>query len=286
MKELIVTGDSWTFGSEIIDPSLDPNIEEWALENTKYRESHIFPNLLAKKLNLNLIKNLSFPGASNDRIFRSIYNYLLKYYINDGKSLSDVFLIVQLSSFDRRDFYYKSQNEHMGNFKTVWPNWEHDYDDYNFNIFIDTYSKFIQSDVDNLYRYVSQVFDFQNFCKTYKIPYLVLQGFYHTNYMPDITKWYDLPYIDLYKSYNSDNFNNTIYYQGSSELEMWDEVDPIRFMNKKSKNHSLHYILKSYQANNPLDSVFLDMHPNELGHSIIANQLSEYIKKYNLLSFN
>lgn len=284
MKDLIVSGDSWTFGSEIIDPILNPNIEEWDLNNTNYRESHIFPNLLSDKLNLNLIKNLSFPGASNDRIFRSIYNYLLKYYIQDSKLVKDVFLLVQLSSHDRLDFYYRQEKNTEGDWTTIWPNWEHEYVDFNYNMFADTYSKFVESNEGNLYRYLNQIFSFQNFCKTYKIPYLIVQGFYHTDYSPNILDWYDSSYITKYdfNNYLRHDSDTTNYFQGSSEPEMWDEVDSIRFMNKNEKNHSLHSILKSKNDS----SVFYDLHPSEKGHMIIAEELSEYIKKYNLLSFN
>ena len=281
--DFIVTGDSWSFGSEIIDPSLDSNINEWELENSDYRKKHIFPTHLSKKLNLTFKKNLSFPGASNDRIFRSLYNYLLKYYIKDSKLVQDVFLLVQLSSYDRLDFYYKSEQNIGGEWKTIWPNWEHDYLDFNYNRFADTYSKFIESPEGNLHRYLTQIFSFQNFCKTYGIPYLIVQGFYHTGYRPNISDWYDNGFINHYDSNNYLRTESDIteYFQGSSELELWNEIDSIRFMNKNEKNHSLHSILKLKNDS----SLFYDMHPSENGHLIIAEELSKYIENHNLLTF-
>lgn len=284
MKDFIVTGDSWTFGSEIINPNLDRNIDEWDLSNTEYRESRIFPTLLSKSLNLNSPKNLAFPAASNDRIFRTLYNYLYKYYIKNSKLTKDVFILVQLSSFDRIDFHYKNETDDVSNYKTIWPNWEHDYQDFNFNKFSDIYSRFIQSDIDNLRRYINQIISFQNFCKLYKIPYLIVQGFYHTNYSPNILEWYDSKYINLFDEeyYLRTDDEETIYYQGSSEPEIWNEIDPLRFMNKDLENHSLHSILKLKNDK----SLFYDVHPSESGHRILSEELKKYIEKYRLLSFS
>ena len=280
MKELIVTGDSWSYGSEIINPKLNPNIDEWHITNTDYRESHIFPTILGNYLNINSIRNLSFPAYSNDSIFRELYKYLFRDYICHGKSLDNVFVLVQLTSFDRIDYYYKYENETLGTFKTLWPNWEHNYGDYTFNMFADVYSRFIEHNMGNLNRYINQIFSFENFCKIYKIPYLIVQGFYHTDYVPNILEWYDSAYID------NTNTQNIIKHLNGYELKMWNEIDSIRFMNKDKNNHSLHSILKSKIINKPNLDLFYKQHPNELGHAVIAKELSEYIKKYNLLSFN
>ena len=78
MKELIVTGDSWTFGSEIINPKLPKDINELDESNDEYRISKIWPTLLKEQLNFNEIKNLGFPSASNDRAIRVLINYLLR----------------------------------------------------------------------------------------------------------------------------------------------------------------------------------------------------------------
>jgi len=284
MCDLIVTGDSWMFGSEIIDPSIETHIDEWDILNTKYREKHIFPTLLSQKLNINFKKNLSFPADSNDKIFRKLYNYLYRYYIKNSKLSKDVFVVVQLSSFDRRDFHYKGENDGVATWKTIWPNWEHDYLDFAFNKFADTYSRLVQSDLDNLRRYLDQILAFQNFCKVYKIPYLIVQGFYHTNYSPKILEWYDSKYINIFNEsqYERQDDENTPYFQGSSEPELWDEVDSIRFMNKDLENHSLHSILKEKNDS----SLFYDVHPSEKGHEVIAEYIENYIKKYKLLSFN
>ena len=34
---LLTSGDSWTFGSEIKDPTLDSSVSDWDVENNAYR---------------------------------------------------------------------------------------------------------------------------------------------------------------------------------------------------------------------------------------------------------
>ena len=36
MTNLLVCGDSWTFGSEIRDPSLPEHIKDWDIDNNSY----------------------------------------------------------------------------------------------------------------------------------------------------------------------------------------------------------------------------------------------------------
>ena len=219
MKELIIAGDSWSFGSELIDPQLPSDIDELDEQNDSYRLSKIWPTLLKDKFEFDSIKNLAFPASSNDRIFRTLYNYLLKAYIKENKSFENTFVIVQLSSFDRKDFYFQENQTDIGKWQTIWPSWEHDYNFFSLNKFADVYSSFIKSDKEHLNRYITQIFNFQNFCKLYKIPFLIVQGFYHTKYSPNIADWYDEPYINLF----NDSFCGSLdtldkkYYEGSSE---------------------------------------------------------------------
>ena len=50
MSELIVSGDSWSFGSEIVDPSFkNKDIIDWDACNDEYRTSNIWPNILSNE---------------------------------------------------------------------------------------------------------------------------------------------------------------------------------------------------------------------------------------------
>ena len=82
--KLIVTGDSWTFGSEIRDPRLDfTNRNEWSRDNDRYRKTHIWPNKLAKLLGVDEVTelvNLARASSPNDRIVRQLIDWLMINY--------------------------------------------------------------------------------------------------------------------------------------------------------------------------------------------------------------
>ena len=42
-KHLVVAGDSWTFGSEIVDPKLGGKFKEWDSANNTYLIPRIWP---------------------------------------------------------------------------------------------------------------------------------------------------------------------------------------------------------------------------------------------------
>jgi len=65
---LYVCGDSWTHGSELIDPHSNITNHFDPVHN-KYRLAHYWPRLVADHLGLELFDSSS-PGASNDRILR------------------------------------------------------------------------------------------------------------------------------------------------------------------------------------------------------------------------
>ena len=90
MYDLVVAGDSWTYGSEIINPNLDSNsVRDWDEVNDDYRNSNIYSHYLSNYLNANL-KNLSFPAYSNDRILRVLINYITKFYLFPKKNTKDL----------------------------------------------------------------------------------------------------------------------------------------------------------------------------------------------------
>jgi hypothetical protein len=130
--KLIVSGDSWTFGSELRDPNVDfTKIKEWDEENEKYRLSHIWPNKLADMLNIKEVINLSWPSASNDYIVRTTINWLMEKYISKKLPVDDVFIIIGFTNFSRRDFFYDGPKRSY--WRTIWPNTEYDYVDENIN---------------------------------------------------------------------------------------------------------------------------------------------------------
>ena len=287
MYDLVVAGDSWTYGSEIINTNLESNsVRDWDEVNDEYRNSNIYSHYLSNYLNANL-KNLSFPAYSNDRILRVLINYITKFYLFPKKNTKDLFVIVGLTSPERKDFYYNSKN--TSQWMTMWPAWEHNYSEYDgVNDFMKSYITYFSNKQEYLNRYVNQVYYLENFFKNNKIKYLLFQSFYQPYIFNNkISEWQDSPYVELWDSsfHGCNDDDTTKYFQGSSEREIWSLVDNYKFMNKNEENHSFHSYLLNHQ-NLSDENCFVGLHPNEKGHEIWANHIFEYIKKHNLLSFN
>lgn len=284
MSKLIVAGDSWSFGSEIVNPEFDlEKVRDWDEINDKYRTSNIYPFYLSKKLNIDSIKNLSFPAYSNDRIIRVLINYLTKYYLVPNNNLEDVFVVVGLTSPERKDFYYKGDTKSQ--WITMWPAWEHNYSEHEgVNDFMKSYVTYFSNKQEYLNRYINQVYYLENFFKNNNIKYLIFQSFYQPyNFNNEINNWKDSPYIELWDNsfHGCTDTDDSKYFQGSSEPEIWKLIDDKKFMNKNEKNHSFHAHLINHQ-NLTSEKCFQGLHPNELGQKLWANHLFEYIKNNNL----
>lgn len=281
MKELIIAGDSWSFGSEIRDPSLKEEVVDWDDRNDSYRIKNIWPTHLSNYLNVDL-KNLSFPAISNDRIVRTLINYITKFYLIDKKSTNDIFVIVGLSSPERKEFFHKDKK---GNWVTIWPAWEHNYSEYSgMENFVKSYISYFNNKEEYLNRYLNQIYYLQNFFNSNNIRYLIFQSFYQpTEFHNKINEWKEIPYINLWNNsfHGSGDTKDTKYFMGSSEPVIWKLIDDKRFMNKTKENHSFHGFLLNKQIENN-EKYFVGLHPNEMGHKLWASNILSYINKNNL----
>ena len=101
--KLIGFGCSFTYGSELLDPSipvLSPKGELWDrhVQNTQYREKHVWLGQLAERLNCNYL-NLAEPACSNYAISHIFYNWLVT---NDPQ---DCVVCVAWTSADRMSWW-------------------------------------------------------------------------------------------------------------------------------------------------------------------------------------
>jgi hypothetical protein len=63
IKQLVVFGDSWTFGDELLDPALKKETDVADSTNDEYRMSHCWGGIVARDLGLTFV-NFGFNGAS------------------------------------------------------------------------------------------------------------------------------------------------------------------------------------------------------------------------------
>jgi hypothetical protein len=272
MRRLIVIGDSWTYGSEIRDPNFNDEIKDWNSENDDYRLPKIWPTKLSKMLGFDECINLSYPAASNDRTVRVLINWLTQEYFSKSKPTDEIFVIVGLTSPERKDFFYRDEEIPGHNFwMTLWPMWKHKYLQEPINKFADLYVKYFWNKEEYANRYVNQIFQLQTLFERYNIKFLIFQSFYQSTEI-GFKDWKDDPYMR--------DFNATV------DKLIWDLIDPVTFVNKNDKIHSFHNYIVNKDTTKEKSVALLDMHPSEVGHTWWSEYLFEYIQKFNIIPTN
>lgn len=260
-KHLVVAGDSWTYGSEIRDPSLPEKIKDWDEQNDVYRLPRIWPTKLKDKMNCERVVNLSYPASSNDRIIRTLTSWLVQEYIAPEKDTSDLFVVIGFTSPERKDFYYNDPEEKFKDWITLWPMINHRHPMRALRDFNELYTVYFWNEEEYIHRYVNQIFNLQLLFKQYNINYLMFQAFYQRKDL-HILNWLDNPY--------------TRNFVGQPDKCMWELIDPIRFMHKNETIHSFHnYILDKDPSQYKTISI-KGMHPSEIAHTWWADHIYDY----------
>lgn len=270
--KLVVIGDSWTYGSEIRNPDFPEEIKDWDELNDEYRISRIWPTKLCEKLNFDECINLSFPGASNDRSVRILTNWLTQEYLVKNKETNDLFVIIGLTSPERKDFFYSDDLDENERFwVTLWPMWKHKYRQEPINDLSKVYVKNFWNVEEYVNRYLTQILFLNSFLEKHNIRHLFFQSFYQYETIA-FRHWADNPYI---RDYNS-----------NVEKLLWELIDPVIFVDKNKEKHSFHnYIVEKDRSIDKKISL-LDIHPTEIGHTWWAEYLYDYIIKHDIINFN
>jgi len=273
MKKLIVAGDSWTYGSEIRDPDLPESIKDWDAPNDAYRLPRIWPTKLGKMLGIEEeVINLSYPASSNDGIMRRTIAWITQEYIAKNKDTSELFVVIGLTSPERRDFFYRDRDKiddpkHDRWWFTLWPMWTHKYPQPTISKFAELYSTYMWNPEEYIHRYLNQIYYLQLFFEKYNIKYLFFQSFYQYKDMC-IKDWRDGPY--------------NRHYNGQPDQILWELIDSTRFMHKNEDMHSFHNYIKTKDTSPNNKDAFIIMHPSELAHTWWAEHVYEYCTKNNL----
>lgn len=287
---IVYNGDSWTFGSEVTDPALikkHPNIPKFSYdftpENDAYRTLNIYPKKLSDKLNAEAI-NLAWPGDDNKTILRRTIDFVTRNYLIEQKPTDNLFLIIGWTSPERTSFWYKDEKVNY-NFRLL-PQNRH-FESVGQEEFWKTYVSYIWNPEEYLTNFAIDILMFQNFCISHNIKYLSFNAFYQLpntsiKDWPDINLYDELNKMDTGFHYFSQNLNNVKReYTKVRYQDIWKLVDRVRFYKKDLSNSTFKSFISSKQYD--FDKVFADIHPNENGHNIWAEELFNYIKENNLL---
>ena len=292
--KLIVNGDSWAFGSEIVSPEHQKKYSsqyqytteyDYFAENDEYRSTRNWAHFLGKSFNAEEVVNLSQPADDNGSILHRTITYLTEKYIFFKKPVDDLLVIIGWSSPERNFFWYK-EGQQSFRFR-IWPFVPH------FNVahneeFWQYYISYLWNEEEYIPRYVLNNILLQNFCNANNIKWLAFNSFYQTNrnlfVWKDLnikTKAHDLK-LDSYpftKQSNDSSIplkrNNGIYNYGL----LWETVDPIRFYKRDEEKNSFKNFIDTCDHN----PIYNGMHPSEESHRRWALELKRHIEENNLL---
>lgn len=294
MKEnltIICNGDSWVFGSEILDPKLEKKLAptahvttiDFLPENDSYRCPRIFSSHIAKIANAKSI-NISWPADDNTSILRRTIDYLTSEYISQGKDTKNILVIVGWSSPERNSFWYDDGN--ISFLFRVWPNIQH-FETKQQQEFWKLYVQYIWNPQEYMSRYVYTVLQFQNFCQAHNINWLCFNSFQQIK-KENIENWVDLNVqeeliklskkIGTYTYHTTDNLEQR-HNKFNDLIPIWNSIDNVRFYKKDQEENTFKSYIEKHNKINP----FNGWHPSPESHEIWASELWKYIKENNLL---
>jgi hypothetical protein len=288
IKHLISNGDSWVFGSEIVDPSISSRYPstvhvgnyDHLPENDSYRLPKIFSTKLAERFGADSI-NLSWPADDNQSICNRTMEYITSNYIDKGISTDDVFVIVGWSSPERARFWYRDADRSQKHI--IWPSLEW-HDTPAQQRFWELYVSYFWNPEEYIPRYVDTVLRFQNFCIAHGIKYLMFNAFYQGQGSGcSHPLGQDLDVAAELQSLQRDGYDysvNGVRMSQTPQLteNLWRTVDPVRYYCKDQQHNTFRTFI-SQRLSDPLTG----WHPSPQGHELWATELYRYITENNLL---
>ncbi len=158
---LYVNGDSWVYGSELIDITRTDIDNHFHPIHNAYRLKNCWSQLLAELLRLEVV-NGAEAGAGNDRILRTSIRDLAQLKLEGRKPLA-VIAWSQLQRFELpfddyyRSFVSPSEDNVPSCVKDIWSNWS--------------------SDLSDVVRWITQMISLHSFCAANQIPVLGISVF-------------------------------------------------------------------------------------------------------------
>jgi len=289
---LVTCGDSFTFGSEIVNPKFlkDPTLpftsvkynnliqNDYDVENDEYRIQRIWPTLLGERLDASNVINLGKPAISNKWIFNTIITWLLDNYILKNKRTDNLLVIVGWSAVVREEYFFgNGKNKTFEKTLNVTGN---------SNPEIDTIQQFFKSyllAVDyvkmGVYNYIDYNYQLALFCEKYNIKYYCFNALPAIHDVSDFENDKNSFFKDLVvKDYiNSFKNINTLWernYYKECNLK-WGMVSESSMLLKDKLHNSFFNYIFQY----PMEEMIYGGHPSPKGHEIWSEFLFNWITK-------
>ncbi len=290
-KTIICDGDSWVFGSEIVDPDQEKKypgehttVYDYLPENDSYRHNKIFPYYLGKLMNNADVINLAYPADDNGNILRRTIDYITQNYLAKNLSTENLLVIVGWSSPERNSFWFRDSEINLSHNWRLWPQVQH-FDHPAQEEMWKYYVSYMWNIEEYMPRYIHNVMMLQNFCTVHNIDWLCFNSFYQT---PDtnVTDWNDLNIMEELDRLEAMGYQ----YQELSKVPLgrenqcynykaqWELIDAARFYKKDQPDSTFRsFINKNVEV--PLNN----WHPSPQGHKAWAEELCRYIHEKELL---
>lgn len=289
---ILTCGDSFTFGSEIIDPALSAGqpepyrfenmingLTDFSPENDLYRTSNIWPTFLGA-LSKSEIINIAKPAISNQWIYHSTMGWILENYIEKQKPTDDLVVIVGWTSVLRKEFFFHGEKSVYE--KTLNVNGDFKLENRELQEFFKYYVLATDFDTQGVYDLVNYNFELFNFCNSHSIKY------YCFNALPEEHHTYQLerPYKDLNVSKHIENFkyvrgcwNRNIY---KESIIKWSSIPPSVFMQKDRMLNSFSNYIKAL----PVERRLHGIHPSPEAHKVWAEVIYDFVFNKNVNAYN
>jgi hypothetical protein len=291
-KTILTCGDSFTFGSEIINPTLsagkpepyklEPMIDglvDFHPENDEYRISRIWPTHLGELSNSEVI-NIAKPAIGNAWIYHSTIGWILKNYIERNKPTDDLIVIVGWTSVVRKEFFFAGESNTYE--RTLNVNGDFKLESKDVQEFFKYYALTTDFDTQGVYDLVNYSFNLFDFCQSRNIKC------YFFNALPDEHHSYQLEryhkdlniqkYIENFKCMTT-CWNRDMY---TESLIKWNSIPSSFYLQKDRALNSFSNYIKSL----PLEERLHGVHPSPRAHKIWAEVIYDFIFNKNTLAYN
>jgi hypothetical protein len=282
-KTILTCGDSFTFGSEIINPTLslgkpEPymlelminNLTDYSTENDEYRIARIWPTYLGEISKKEVI-NIAKPSISNQWIYHSTIGWILKNYIEQNKPTDDLIVVVGWTSISRKEFFFN--REGVTNEKTLNVNGDFKLENKDLQEFFKYYILTTDFDVQGVYDLINYSFNLLNFCQSYGIKCYFFNALPEEHHTYQIERFYkDLNVLNHIESFKRITrcWDRDMY---SESLIKWRSIPSSCFIQKDDTINSFSNYIKSL----PLEERLHGVHPSPQAHKIWAEVLYDFI---------
>jgi hypothetical protein len=264
-SELIVCGDSFTYGSELVPTDLTLDIDE-------YRVQRIWPTHLGKKLGVKNVINLARPAVSNKWIYSTTIGWLLENYISKQKSTDSILLLIGWTNITRKEFFF---NQGKPTEKALHVYGDFDREPEHIQNFFKYYLLSIDYMTEGVYDFINYNYELVHFCQRHGIQYRCFNALPEEHHVSINQKYLK----DLNVSSHIESFKKVETFWGRNIYEecriKWEMTPDTVFLRKNEQINSF----SNYIRILPIKYRLVGVHPSPDAHELWGKFLCNWITR-------